>query len=279
MSRTDVGVDINPAPANFEILDCFAYGKMGFSLANLAGASDVCKMYRCLGVGRGRAGIQLHTARASYTASPAYELYSCIGVSNGRADGTNRGPGGILLNGTSTPRYVYAKLDNCAGFGRLGETAGTQRPMGYGGYDANYCKLDATRCYAEGYHGTIRVDAASAFSDCYFRKHASGSDVSGGTDVAGIPQFMPSIPRMLQGSVLDDPIADYSGSLSGEELYDILGNLLTQSIGAEQWISSGYALGLPGFTHTANGGRGVNYVGPVSGGASGLPIFGRGVIR
>jgi hypothetical protein len=201
---------INTAPADFEMMDCFAYGGWsGIHIGGGTGASDSTRLYRNFGIGKARAGITLGRSVGSFDSTPKIEVWNSIGIGGGRCDVNGMGPSGFCVNGGGSSSYSYIKYVGCAGFGLTNYTGANNNPAGFRGRNSTYSKADFTRCYAHGYSGWGGY-TGSSWTDCRYTKHPSGTS-QGGTEIA-YPQFIFQIPRLIGfGSPvhLPDPPVDW----------------------------------------------------------------------
>lgn len=254
-SRNYNGLFISSAPADIELIDCFGYGgNSGINISGGTGGSDSQRIYRSIGIGAKYGGLLLGRTLGSFDSSPAIEVYHSIGIGGGRNDSASAGPAGMFINGGGASNYSYVKFVGCLGICLNGKATTGQVPSGMSGRNATYSKADLTRCYAHGYHGFKSFNGASTLTNCYYTKHPSGTS-DGGTEVA-VPQFIFQVPRLIGfAGRLEDVLTDYSGGLSDEELYDMFGHLLDQSVGAEEWLDETYIPGYMGYNSESSLGQ------------------------
>jgi hypothetical protein len=273
--EASTGISVAPQPENLEILDCFGHSLQGSGIGISGGTTDtmVAKMYRCFGLGDDR-GFSLRADRASFSTNPTVELYSCVGVSGGFTNSGSHVAGGIYLAGATAGTFTYIMAQNCSGFGY---DMVSPYSVGIGSFILTYNKADLTRCFGMGYNGIQTLNAGGTITNCYGTA-LGGANLGTVTGVTS-PAFIHSFPRLLRSSILNDALTDYSGSLSGEELYDIMGRLLEQTPGALEYIDAGGAQAPIGYEHDSNGNRGMQWTNDISASGGGAPIFGGNVFR
>jgi hypothetical protein len=238
----------------------------GFYCATDVNDNQVMKAYRCVGIANTN-GFYCATNKTSpFTTVPTIFLHACVGIGAGFANSGGNLNLGLRIGGSSTAQYTHTKLVNCAGFAM---DLISPFSAGIGGFSKSYLKTNVIRNWAQGYYGYAHMSNGGTSSD------NKGQEFGGGavhdTDAAcncsaqtPEPGHVWIRPRLARWSVLRDALADFSGSLSGEEQYDIQGHALEQTIGPEEDIGVTYLLQPAGYDH-GNDLRGMFYTAPLDG--------------
>jgi hypothetical protein len=244
--------------------DCMGWGlgNSGVTLQTDVNDNQVMKAYRCVGIANTN-GFYCATNKTSpFTTVPTIFLHACVGIGAGFANSGGNLNLGLRIGGSSTAQYTHTKLVNCAGFAM---DLISPFSAGIGGFSKSYLKTNVIRNWAQGYYGYAHMSNGGTSSD------NKGQEFGGGavhdTDAAcncsaqtPEPGHVWIRPRLARWSVLRDALADFSGSLSGEEQYDIQGHALEQTIGPEEDIGVTYLLQPAGYDH-GNDLRGMFYGG------------------
>jgi hypothetical protein len=255
----DTAIQINPQPENFEMYDTYMWSGAGRGFLMAGGTTNTMLgvLYRCVGIGA-LAGIYVRADRSAFSDNPTAECYSCVGVGTGHQNSASHLSCGFYLGAVDTNTKTFAKLNNCSGFG-YNQVSPFSAGIGGNTAMAANNKLTAIRCYAEGYHG-IKYLTHDSSVDNYTNKHTSGTNDAGiDATLSNVPTHFPEFARLLMSSAdLIAEGADFSGELSGDATYDVLGNLLVDCVGPEEYVDDGHLIAPIGFDH-GNGNRGIGW--------------------
>lgn len=200
----------------------------------------------------------------SMPASPAMLVKSCSFF----AHSSSTYEGAVSIYGAGATSQAYLDFDGCYFHNRVSG--------GYGinGYSSTYAKFNVTRSVFDcQYNYNSILTLANTVSDNY--RHNTNSQ-TGITAVTTTPLVL--LPVVYKDSPITDVLADFSGSLSGEGLYDQFGQSRTQTPGPNEYIAGKKIFGPPRYSTrgvvgmgdlVASGGGGLLAHNGLNGGANG----------
>ena len=150
--------------------------------------------------------------------------------------------GVVLVHGFGASNRSWGLVNNCTLFYQVD---GLNRPP-IRGRGTTTSKITANRNYAIASTATTVLHnnfSVQGVADNYMGNLAGTVSQTGVTNITLEPAI--PVPWLWTGMTADNPLADYSGSLSGEEQYDMFGQLLTTAVGCIQHDATG-TMGLPG---------------------------------
>lgn len=231
------GIDIghtSAGPVKMNLLD-----SVGISIGNTESAGVWMAQYgeldrgiaayRVLGLrlGYGR-GLSCRTYNASsFHTNPDFLFQACYG----HGTDVNGFGGGIVSTANSATTYTYAEVEGCFAKGAADANYGAA----FRGYSTNpnQNKFLHARNVLLGPVRDCLEGAGSVGNDYYW---GIGAGSYWGTSV--VLPYMPSADFIYPNSPIKDILSDFSGSLSEEGVYDLIGQLRTQTPGPNEYTSN-----------------------------------------